>query len=318
MIVPALAKDFERTYILAILLRKHGGIHEVRTVPEIGSVLVWFDPKRLPKADLLKLLDRLIGNLGEPSGLRKDPVSYALRAVDSPRQPVRDFHLAIEGMTCASCALLIEVRLKRDPRITQASVNFATETATVRGGIAKEDLFGQIGGMGYRAYAVDTLTQRKLLAVREIERLAQAKSRAVWSNLLNLPGLLLAFAGAGPHSRWLHWFEFGTTIPIALWAGGPLFAKAWSLFAKHRSASMDTLVALGVGLAYSQGFFALLARRRTQYFQAAIAVISFVMLGRYLEERARGKAHEAMRRLIDGQPQTATVLLDGRELNLSH
>jgi len=309
-IVPSLAKDFERTYILAILLRKHQGIHEIRTVPEIGSVAVWFDPKSLPKVELLKLLDTLISNLGAPKG----QASYALRAMDDAKQPVRDFHLAIEGMTCASCALLIEVRLRRDPRIVQASVNFATETAAVRGGIAKEELFGQIRGMGYRAFAVDTLTQRKLLAARENERLAQAKKRAVWSNLLNLPGILIAFAG--PHSRWLHWFEFGTTVPIALWAGWPLFLKAWSLFAKHRSASMDTLVALGVGLAYSQGLFTLLARRRAQYFQAATAVVSFVLLNRYLEERARGKAHQAMRRLIDGQPQTATVLLDGRELRL--
>jgi len=308
-VVPGLAKDFERVYILAILLRKHEGVQAVRTVPEIASVAVYFDPKTLPKPKLLALLDTLVGNL---DAQRAAQTAYALRASTGPRLPTRDFNLAIEGMSCASCALLIEVRLKRDPRIAQASVNFATETATVRGSLAKEDLLAQIGGLGYRAYAADTLTQRKLLSAREKERLAQAKSRAVWSNLLNLPSLVLAFAGVS-HSRWLHWFEFSTTIPIALWAGWPLFSKAWSLFAKHRSASMDTLVALGVGLAYSQGLFALLVRRRAQYFEAATAVISFVLLERYLEERARGKAHAAMRRLIDGQPQTATLLADGRE-----
>jgi len=308
-VVPGLARDFERIYILAILLRKHPGVRTVRSVPEIASLAVYFDPQTLPKPRLLGLLDTLIGNLDA----RPTPqTAYALQAEPGPGEPTRDFNLAIEGMSCASCALLIEMRLQRDPRIVQASVNFATETATVRGRLSKPALLAQIDGMGYRAYAADTLTQRKLLSAREQERLAQAKSRAVWSNLLNLPSLVLAFAGVS-HSRWLHWFEFGTTIPIALWAGWPLFAKAWSLFAKHRSASMDTLVALGVGLAYSQGLFALLVRRRAQYFQAATAVIAFVLLERYLEERARGQAHAAMRRLIDGQPQTATLLADGRE-----
>jgi Cu+-exporting ATPase len=307
-VVPGLAKDFERIYILAILLRKHEGVREVRTVPEIASVAIYFDPNALPKPKLLALLDTLAGNL---DAQRAGQAAYALRTVE-PRQPARDFSLAIDGMSCASCALLIEVRLKRDPRIAQASVNFATATATVRGSLSKEELLAQINSLGYRAYAADTLTQRALLASRERERLAQAKRRAIWSNVLNLPSVILAFADT--NTPWLRWFEFGTTIPIALWAGWPLFAKAWSLFARHRSASMDTLVALGVGLAYSQGLFALLIRRRAQYFQAATAVISFVLLERYLEERARGQAHAAMRRLLDGQPQTATLLADGREL----
>jgi Cu+-exporting ATPase len=309
LIVPGLAQDYERSYLLAILLRKHQGILTVRTVPEIGSVAVYFNPKRLPKPKLLTLLDTLISNLGQPSAQPKQ----ALRVVADTRLPLRDFNLAIEGMSCASCALLIEVRLKRDPRIKAASVNFATATAAVRGHLAKADLFAQISSLGYRAYAADTLTQRKLLSAHEKERLAQAKGRAVWGNVLNLPSIILAVAGVS-HSRWLHWFEFGTTVPIALWASWPLFAKAWRLFSKHRSASMDTLVALGVGLAYSQGFFALLVRRRAQYFEAATAVIGFVLLERYLEERARGKAHAAMRRLLDGQPQSASLLQDGREL----
>ncbi|CAG0928696.1 partial putative copper-exporting P-type ATPase V, partial [Planctomycetaceae bacterium] len=310
IVVPTLAKDFERTYLLAILLRKHQGIRSVHTVPEIASAAVYFDPKILPKPKLLGLLDTLIGNLGRPSTQGQN--AYGLRTQPAPTLPARDLNLAIEGMTCPSCALLIEVRLKRDPRISSASVNFATETAAVRGALGKEELLAQIGGMGYRAYAADTLTQRRLLAVREQERLDKARSRAVWSNLLNLPSIVLAIVGTA--SPGLRWFEFATTIPIALYSGRPFFEKAWTLFSKHRSANMDTLIALGLGLGYSQGFFALLARRRAHYFQAGLGVIAFVLLGRYLEEKARGKAHEAVRHLIDRQPQTATLLLEGRGL----
>jgi len=312
IVVPGLAKDFERTYVLAILLRKHAGVRTVHAVPEIASATIHFDPHVLPRSKLLGLLDGLVGNLGNPGAASQ--TTYALRQQGFAKLPERDFNFAIEGMTCPSCALLIEVRLKRDPRIASASVNFATETAAVRGGLGKEELLAQIGEMGYRAYAADTLTQRRLLAVREQDRLDKARSRAVWSNLLNLPGLALALLGTA--SPGLRWFEFATTIPIALWSGRPFFEKAWSLFSKHRSANMDTLIALGVGLGYSQGFFALLARRQGQYFQAGLAVISFVLLGRYFEERARGKAHEAVRQLLDRQPQTATLLLEGRELTV--
>ncbi len=314
-IIPGLIKDFERTYVLAILLRKHEGILSVRAVPEIASVVVYFDPGILPKSDLLSLLGKLAGNLGKQSKASPRLALTAKPNEDFNHQPLRDFSLSIEGMTCPSCALLIEVRLRRDPRIASAAINFATETAIVRGKIGKEALFAQIGGMGYRASSLDTLTQRRLLMAREKVRLAKSRNRAIWSNLLNLPALYIAFAA--PPGRWLYWLEFGFTIHVALWSGWPFFTKAWSLFAKHRSASMDTLITLGVGLAYSQGLFGLLARRRTQYFQAAGGIISFVLLGRYLEDRAKAKSHAAIRRLIDGQPQTATVLRDGQEFSMS-
>lgn len=314
-IIPGLIKDFERTYVLAILLRKHEGILSVRAVPEIASVVVYFDPGVLPKSDLLILLGKLAGNLGKQSKASPRLALTAKPNEDFNHQPLRDFNLSIEGMTCPSCALLIEVRLRRDPRIASAAINFATETAIVRGKIGKEALFAQIGGMGYRASSLDTLTQRRLLVAREKVRLAKSRNRAIWSNLLNLPAIYIAFAA--PPGRWLYWLEFGFTVHVSLWSGWPFFTKAWSLFAKHRSASMDTLITLGVGLAYSQGLFGLLARRRTQYFQAAGGIISFVLLGRYLEDRAKAKSHAAIRRLIDGQPQTATVLRDGQEFSMS-
>lgn len=314
-IVPGLSKDFERIYILAILLRKHRGVLSVHAVPEIASVVVYFEPDILPKPKLLRLLERLIGNLGKQSKASTRLALVAKRDGDLAKQPLRDFSLSIEGMTCPSCALLVEVRLRRDPRISSAAVNFATETAIVRGSIGKDELFDSIESMGYRASSLDTLTQRRLLAAREKSRLAKSKRRAIWSNLFNLPALYLAFAN--PQSRWLYWLEFAFTVHVSLWAGQPLFRKAWSLFTKHRSASMDTLITLGIGLAYSQGLFALLARRRNQFFQAGAGIIAFVLLGRYLEDRAKAKTHAAIRRLMDGQPQTATLIQRGQPISVS-
>jgi Cu+-exporting ATPase len=114
-------------------------------------------------------------------------------------------------------------------------------------------------------------------------------------------------------SRWLQWLQFALTSQVVFGTGRQFFEKAARL-AKQRSANMDTLIALGVGSAYGYSLPALLRRRGHVYFEAAAAIITFVLLGRYLEERAKGQAGEAIRKLVDLQPQTATLLKDGQEL----
>jgi Cu+-exporting ATPase len=116
-----------------------------------------------------------------------------------------------------------------------------------------------------------------------------------------------------PTSRWLHWLQFALTTPVVFWSGGTFFAKAWRL-AKQRTANMDTLIALGVGSAYGYSLPPLFRRQGHLYFEAGAAIITFVLLGRFLEERAKGKASEAIRKLVDLQPQTATLLRDGQEI----
>jgi Cu+-exporting ATPase len=100
---------------------------------------------------------------------------------------------------------------------------------------------------------------------------------------------------------------------VVLWAGRSFFTKAWAL-AKQREANMDSLIAMGAGAAYVYSVPAWLMNRHHLYFEAAGGIITFVLLGRYLEERAKGKASEAIRKLIDLQPPTATVLRHGQEL----
>jgi Cu+-exporting ATPase len=313
LIAMPLHKERERAYLLEILLRKHQGIKSVRAVPEIASVAVRFDPDILPKANLLTLIDAVVGNLeAKPARGSRALIDPARRRVDLT-VPEQEFNLAVEGMTCASCALLVEMLLRRDPRVSAASVNFASETALIRGRIGKSELFDRIATFGYRASAMDTPTQRRLLIEKEKERLRAARRRAFWANLLSFPAVAIAMGM--PHARWLHWLQFGLTLPVVFWAGRPIFEKAWAL-AQHRSANMDTLVALGVSAAYGYSVTALLARKRELYFEAAAGIVAFVLLGRYLEESARGRAHEAIRRLIDLQPQTATVFRDGVEIRL--
>ena len=225
--------------------------------------------------------------------------------------PVKEIDLAVEGMTCASCALLIEMVLKRDPRIKQASVNFGTSTLTVHGQLAKDDVSAKIATLGYKTYPMDTLSQRKNLIDKEQQRIIMAKRRFIWSGLLSFPVVVVGMTM--PTTRWLHWLQFMLTTPVVFWSGGTFFTKAWRL-AKQRTANMDTLIALGVGSAYGYSLPVLFRRRGHIYFEAGAAIITFVLLGRYLEERAKGQAGAAIRKLVDLQPQTATLLRDGQEI----
>ena len=124
-----LKNDQERGYIFEILLKKRPEIKRIRSVYALGSVVIEFDPTRLPTQNLLILLDAVLGNLAKKQGTQ----SQQQKVFDGPLQEV---DLAVEGMTCASCALLIEMVLKRDPRIKQASVNFGTSTLMVQGQLA--------------------------------------------------------------------------------------------------------------------------------------------------------------------------------------
>ncbi len=271
----------------------------------MGSVVIEFDPASLPKKNLLILLDAVLGNIARKQA---EQHHQQKQVFDGPAQ---DVDLAVEGMTCASCALLIEMVLKRDPRIKQASVNFGTSTLTVQGQLSKDQVSAKVATLGYKTYAMDTLSQRKSLIDKEQQRIVTAKRRFIWAGLLSFPVVIVGMSM--PTSRWLHWLQFALTTPVVFWSGGTFFAKAWRL-AKQRTANMDTLIALGVGSAYGYSLPAMLRRSGHIYFEAGAAIITFVLLGRFLEERAKGQAGAAIRKLVDLQPQTATLIRDGQEI----
>jgi Cu+-exporting ATPase len=304
IVAPSLRGDPERAYVLDILLRKRPGIRRVRVVPGIGSVAIDFDPARLPRANLYTLLDAVIPNLGRS---RVRPAAVAVEGEE------REINFAVEGLSCASCALLIELVLRRDPRIRRASVNLASETATVRGVIGKDEVYSAVRSLGYQPMPLDTVAQRQLLMAREDQRLADAKRRAIWAAVLSVPVTIIAMAD-WPGRIW-RWAQFALSTPIVFWSGKPFFEKALKL-ARQRRANMDSLIVLGVGAAYVYSMGSLFFRKPYLYFDAASGIICFVLIGRYLEEKAKGRAHEAIRRLLDLQPQTACVLRDGREVQV--
>ena len=160
---------------------------------------------------------------------------------------------------------------------------------------------------------MDTLAQRRFLVEREKILREEARKRFLAAAALSAPLMVLGMAM--PHRYSLRLLQFVLATPVVFGAGLPFFEKAFKL-ARNRSANMDTLIALGAGAAYLYSLPGLLPHRRAHflYFEAAASIVTFVLLGRYLEERAKGKAGEAIRQLIELQPATATVIRDGVEM----
>ena len=307
--VPDLKKDPERLYALEILLRKRPAIRAIRCIPDIGGMVIHYQPSELRESDLLKLLTGIIPNLKIAAPTQTKGVASVKRT-----DKRKDIQFAVEGISCASCALLIELVLRRDSRIEKAVVNMASSSGSVTGFIDQDDLFALIEKQGYRALPLDTVSQRKILMDREEDRIKDAQKRAVIAALLSIPVTLIAMAE--PKGWFWRWIQLVLTTPIVLWAGKPFLDKATKL-AKQGNANMDSLIVLGVGSAYIYSSGALFMKRPYLYFDAAAGIICFVLLGRYLEEKAKGRAHSAIRRLLDLQPQTANLLRDGEILTVA-
>jgi Cu+-exporting ATPase len=301
----ALVRQPERCYLLEILLRKHPAIAGVRSVPDIGSVVVHYDPASFPEERLLATVDAVIGNIASAPPPRTPPPPAT-----APEGPEQECNAAIEGMTCASCAALIEMSLKKDPRVASAAVNYAAQTVTVRGQISRDDLFASVQRLGYEARPMDTLAQRRLLVEREKERLAQAKKKLWQAALMTVP--VMASGMLMHRDPVLRLVEFALSTATVFGPGGDIFRRAWAL-ARQREANMDTLIAVGAGAAYLYSLPGVLRPDHHVYFESAAGILSFVLAGRYMEEKAKGRASEAIRKLIELQPETAVRLKDGIE-----
>ena len=213
--------------------------------------------------------------------------------------------LELEGMTCAACAARIEKSLNRLDGV-EASVNFATERATVRFDeerVTLEDLVGAVERAGYRA----SLTRA------EDERGARLGLRLAVAVALTLPGALPAMLPFFRFEGW-EWLALALTTPVWAWAGWP-FHRAALKNLRHGATTMDTLISLGTTAAYAWSVVALLALDDAEvYFEVASVVTTLILLGRWLETRARRRSGAALRALLQLGAKDAHVLRDGVEL----
>lgn len=245
--------------------------------------------------------------------------------------------LPITGMTCAACASRIERTLNRQPGVKAASVNFATERATVTfdpAAIDAQKLIGTVRDAGYdvAAETEDGSVEESLEAAHAAEY-AELKRKFIVAAVFSLPVLVIAMSHGTIEIldfRGVNWLQFVLTTPVVFYSGIKFYRGAWAAF-RHRAADMNTLIAVGTGAAYIYSVFATafptffvngehaahVGEMVPVYYEAASVIIALILLGSMLEARAKGRTGDAIKKLIGLQPRIARVVRDGAEFEIA-
>jgi Cu+-exporting ATPase len=238
-----------------------------------------------------------------------------------------EIQLPIEGMTCASCVARIERFLKKTPGVEGATVNLATEVATIRylpAAAGTADLVGAIEAAGYDVRAVpDPASEARSLAETaddaSLDRAREAAAllrRALVSIGVALGIMAVMFWPQTAVSlETLNWAVLGPATFVQAWAGGRFYRAAWRAL-RHGTTNMDTLVAVGTTAAWGYSSVITLLPQAVRdagiepatYFDSAAIIIGLILLGRWLEARAKGRTTSAIRHLIGLQPATARIV----------
>jgi Cu+-exporting ATPase len=267
-----------------------------------------------------------------------DPAQVSLEALRQAVEkagyavPTEELVLPIEGMTCASCVRRVERAIQKVPGVEAVAVNLATENATVKvvpGASTADDLRRAVEKAGYaiRAQVGEETPGRVAAEDREAERrrheAAILRLKFGVSLVVGLVIMAAMFLPLGiPHeSLFLPLFILAT--PVQFWAGWQFYKGAWQA-ARHLTTNMNTLVAVGTSAAYLYSAFVTFFPEVIHhaglmpevYYDTAVIIIALILLGRYLEARARGQTSEAIKRLLGLAPKTARVLRDGVEVDL--
>jgi len=230
---------------------------------------------------------------------------------------------SIGGIKCASCINTIEATLKEMPGVEEARVNLANGSAQVESNSTLpsfETVANKLEQIGYTAQQSSSVYEKKMgfqfpfrneLFVSLIFGLL-----ILWGSF---PGLI----ETAPTFFTNYWLHFALATPVQWWAGRSFYSAAWAAL-RNRSASMDTLVALGTSVAYFYSVFVLIYPENATragihpmpYFDVSAVIIGLILLGRYLEDRAKRGTSEAIEKLIRLQPRTARVMRDGEEFDV--
>jgi len=218
----------------------------------------------------------------------------------------------VSGMTCANCALTIEKKLKGTPGVHMASVNFANETVTVEFDprtVNLSDIFEQVRDAGYIPLENNEENQNDRGAVEQ-------RNWLIFSAILSLPIMPLMYL---PMARPLLYTILALATIVQFTAGWTFYRGAYHAL-KNRSANMDVLVAMGITAAYGYSvmttihmFFPGLFFEGPTFFDTSALLITFVRFGKYLEAKAKGRAGQALKRLLELQANKARLLVNGEE-----
>ena len=240
------------------------------------------------------------------------------------RQVLQEVELSLQGMTCAACAARIEKQLNELDGV-EAAVNYATETATVvfAAKVSSSELISAVEAIGY---AADIRTAESFDESLD-DKLARLWVRLIVCVALSIPVVLISMISALQFDQW-QWVAGGISLPVVTWGAWP-FHRAALTNMRHGAASMDTLISIGVTAATAWSVWALVwgdagdsemvgmaAMSHASshvYFEVAASITAFILMGRFLETRAKFKAGDALRALLTLGAREAVVMRDGVE-----
>ena len=235
----------------------------------------------------------------------------------------REIDLQVGGMTCASCVGRVERALKRVPGVVAAEVNLATERARVTaaaGSVTAEQLAAAVRDAGYEASPViepgTAAAEASAPGLRSRRELAHVALAAVLSAplLAGMVGHLLGLPWMLPG-----WAQFALATPVQFWLGWRFYVAGWKA-ARAGTGNMDLLVALGTSAAWGLSVYELLAapagHEPALYFESSALIVTFILLGKWLEARAKGQTASAIRALMGLRPDTARLRRAGAEVEV--
>ena len=234
-------------------------------------------------------------------------LGYAAQSEDGGKQQFK-----VSGMTCANCALAIEKKLRGTQGVQNAAVNFASETVTVEfdpGVVNLSEIFEQVRDAGYTPLENKDENQDDRMAIKQ-------RNWLIFSAVLSLPIMPLMYL---PMARTLMYTILALATLVQFTAGWTFYRGAYHSL-KNRSANMDVLVALGITAAYGYSlmttlhmFFPTMFFKGPNFFDTSALLITFVRFGKYLEAKAKGRAGQALKRLLELQADKARLLVNGEE-----
>jgi len=230
---------------------------------------------------------------------------------------------SVKGMTCASCAVSLQTYLEAQNGIMEVSVNYPNQSATITY-IPEEISIGSIGktaqDIGYEIITGSKEEQRQILESEDHSRLEDLKKRVLISAIFSLPVFILSMFFENTFN-YQNWILLSLSLPVVLWGGMEFYVNAWKK-AIHSQLTMDTLVALSTGIALLFSVFNTIYPQYFEsrgipahvYYESAVIIITFILFGRYMEEKAKSKTSSAIKQLIGLQPKTVTLIRNGEEM----
>ncbi len=282
-------------------LKKLEGVREAGVNFAAGKVKVEYDPSAVGLGEMA----RTINNLGYRAG-------------------TETWDARVGGMTCAACSAAVERALTRVEGVLSANVNLAAEKAHVEylaGRVSPESLREAVVNAGYKVVDEEG-TAEEAVQARKDEEASALRRRLVVSIILG--GLIMAgsMLPAGIPERYLHLLLLALATPVQFWAGWRFYRGSYATLS-HGSANMDVLIATGTSAAYFYSAAVTLlpglfeGYGTSVYFDTSSIIIALILLGRFLEARSRGRASDAIRRLMKLRPKTARVVREGVETEIS-